>query len=255
MLTQAEIDEAVVLLKLNNIFNVKTYKGTNKADIKKIDIKKIDIKKIEADINTNKDCVFTKKIEYLKLKSSFDIVNDFDFCIKYVSNISKSFLKTISKADFEDIVVDSIYDSIEKIQIFDFNKGMYLTWLIGIVRKNCLAFIKNKRKLTYETDISSYYDLDIFIEDPMIEKYNEMIYSCYIDFSTKIKPLIYDIKNITVKDVMIKRELENMSYHEIADATNININTIKSNIRFGRRIITRKIQKELDLKINKIDII
>lgn len=45
MLTQAEIDEAVVLLKLNNIFNVKTYKGTNKADIKKIDIKKIDIKK------------------------------------------------------------------------------------------------------------------------------------------------------------------------------------------------------------------
>lgn len=73
MLTQAEIDEAVVLLKLNNIFNVKTYKGTNKADIKKIDIKKIDIKKIEAGINTNKDDAFTKKIEYLKLKSSFDI--------------------------------------------------------------------------------------------------------------------------------------------------------------------------------------
>lgn len=152
---------------------------------------------------------------------------------------------------FTDLTIDVIENIVDDVLI---NKK-HKTDIIKYISELDIITIDIVKSVCEEVNIHNESPNNF--KDVFNVKASENIFNVYeiIDFSTKIKPLIYDIKNITVKDVMIKRELENMSYQEIADVTNININTIKSKIRSGRLIITRKIQKELDLKINKIDII
>ena len=47
--------------------------------------------------------------------------------------------------------------------------------------------------------------------------------------------------------VLIMRELENMTYEDIATELVVNINTIKSRIKKGREILVNKVSKHLDM--------
>lgn len=66
-----------------------------------------------------------------------------------------------------------------------------------------------------------------------------------------IKDAIYSLpdKDDKYRQVLIMRELEGMAYKDISEYLNINLSTIKSQIRKGRNIIRKKVIK----KIEKID--
>lgn len=66
-----------------------------------------------------------------------------------------------------------------------------------------------------------------------------------------IKDAIYSLpdKDDKYRQVLIMRELEGMAYKDISEYLDINLSTIKSQIRKGRNIIRKKVIK----KIEKID--
>ncbi len=71
-----------------------------------------------------------------------------------------------------------------------------------------------------------------------------------------IKAAIYNLppKDEKYKRVLIMRELEGMAYKDISEYLDVNLSTIKSQIRKGRSIIRKKVSKTLqDIDINGIN--
>jgi RNA polymerase sigma-70 factor (ECF subfamily) len=65
-----------------------------------------------------------------------------------------------------------------------------------------------------------------------------------------IKNAIYNLPE-KYRKVLILREIDNMQYQDISDTLNINLSTIKSQIAKGRKIISKKVEKEFK-KLDKL---
>jgi RNA polymerase sigma-70 factor (ECF subfamily) len=65
--------------------------------------------------------------------------------------------------------------------------------------------------------------------------------------SSIIKDAIYSMpeKQSKYQQVLILREIENLTYEEISEFLKINPSTIKSQIKKGREIICKKVEKDL----------
>jgi DNA-directed RNA polymerase specialized sigma24 family protein len=60
-----------------------------------------------------------------------------------------------------------------------------------------------------------------------------------------MKKHIDNLKN-PYKEVIEMREIKRMSYKDISDKLNLNLSTVKSQIRNGRAILVRETKKEFD---------
>lgn len=71
-------------------------------------------------------------------------------------------------------------------------------------------------------------------------------YNIFVKKADYIKDAIYNLpaKDHKYQQVLIMRELEGMAYKEISEELNINLSTIKSQIKKGRNIIKKKVQKK-----------
>lgn len=71
-------------------------------------------------------------------------------------------------------------------------------------------------------------------------------YNIFVKKATIIKDTIYNLpeKDSKYKKVLIMREIEGMAYKEISEELNINLSTIKSQIKKGRNIIKKKVMKK-----------
>lgn len=74
-----------------------------------------------------------------------------------------------------------------------------------------------------------------------LEEYKIMVKKVAI-----IKETIYNLpeKDSKYKKVLIMREIEGMAYKEISEELNINLSTIKSQIKKGRNIVKKKVLKK-----------
>lgn len=77
-------------------------------------------------------------------------------------------------------------------------------------------------------------------------KRREDEYNIFVKKANFIKEAIYNLpaKDNKYKQVLIMRELEGMAYKEISEELNINLSTIKSQIKKGRNIIKKKVLKK-----------
>lgn len=81
-------------------------------------------------------------------------------------------------------------------------------------------------------------------------------YNVFVKKYNYIKETIYNLpeKDSKYKKVLIMRELEGMAYKEISEELNINLSTIKSQIKKGRNIIKKKVLKKFqEIDHNGID--
>lgn len=81
-------------------------------------------------------------------------------------------------------------------------------------------------------------------------------YKVFVKKASIIKEAIYNLpeKDSKYKKVLIMREIEGLAYKEISEELNINLSTIKSQIKKGRNIIKKKvIKKFLEIDNNGID--
>lgn len=81
-------------------------------------------------------------------------------------------------------------------------------------------------------------------------------YKVFIKKAAIIKDAIYNLpeKDSKYKKVLIMREIEGLAYKEISEELNINLSTIKSQIKKGRNIIKKKVIKKLqDIDNNGVE--
>lgn len=144
----------------------------------------------------------------------------------------------------EDISTDSFLVAFEKIDKYEKDKSQFSTWLFTIAKNLALQDIKNSKK-TMSLDIE-FDEEGTTMKDFIQEDVNDVNMIDIYDKKAEImKKHISKLKN-PYKKVIEMRELKKMSYKDISDELNLNLSTVKSQIRNGRAILIRETKKEFD---------
>jgi RNA polymerase sigma-70 factor (ECF subfamily) len=127
------------------------------------------------------------------------------------------------------------------------------TWVYKIAENIVKKSYKDNERLPVDSldkNLAENFNLSNIIPyDDSTKSTDE--YNIFIKKSTVIKDAIYNLseKDAKYKKVLIMREINGMAYKEISDELNINLSTIKSQIKKGRKIVKKKVIK----KIQEID--
>jgi RNA polymerase sigma-70 factor (ECF subfamily) len=161
----------------------------------------------------------------------------------YLSN----WTKCLSTA--EDFADEAFMKALKSIDSWDSNISQIQTWIYTIA----INFVKKewqdnqkKQLVSIDKQLANDVNLSMFIpidDDTLKETREKELHKK----SSIIKNAIYSMpdKQSKYRTVLILREIENMSYSEISEYLNINPSTIKSQIKKGREIICKKVEKEL----------
>ena len=144
----------------------------------------------------------------------------------------------------EDISTDSFIVAFEKIEKYEKEKSQFSTWLFTIAKNLALQNIKNEKKtmsLDVEFDEEGTTMKD-FIQEDEGDSYLHEIYAKKADV---MKKHISKLKN-PYKKVIEMREIDRMSYKDISDKLDLNLSTVKSQIRNGRAILIKESKQEFD---------
>ena len=156
--------------------------------------------------------------------------------IYFISKICKD----VQKA--EDISTDSFIVALEKIDKYDKEKAQFSTWLFTIARNLALQDLKiENRSISLDIEFDDEgTTLKDFIQET---ESNEAVYDVYSKKADVLKKHILELKE-PYKTVIEMREINRMSYKDIADQLGKNLSTIKSQIRNGRHILMEQSKKE-----------
>ncbi len=149
------------------------------------------------------------------------------------------------KQKAEDISTDSFLIAFEKIDKYEREKSQFSTWLFTIAKNLMLQDIKQSKKtmsLDVEIDEEGTTMKD-FIQEVESEEHLHDLSSKKADI---MKKHISKLKE-PYRKVIEMREIQKMQYKDIADKLNLNLSTVKSQIRNGRSILIRETEKEFEL--------
>ena len=161
----------------------------------------------------------------------------------------------------EDYVEDAFIQALLNINTYkrpDEGGAQVNTWIYkiaeNIVKK---AHKDNERIPTNSLDkemVENFHLSNIIPYDDEKKGIDE--YNIFVKKASIIKETIYNLpeKDSKYRKVLIMREIEGMAYKEISEELNINLSTIKSQIKKGRNIVKKKVLKKFqDLDHNGID--
>jgi RNA polymerase sigma factor (sigma-70 family) len=149
----------------------------------------------------------------------------------------------------EDFADDAFIKALNSIDTYQGNKSQVHTWLYTIATNFVKKDYQDKQKLpliSMDRDLGNNASVGMFIpyadSNKELEKYKEICKKAEI-----VRNAIFDMpsKQHKYKRVLIMREIENMSYNEISDFLKLNPSTVKSQIKKGREIICKKVEKKL----------
>ena len=144
----------------------------------------------------------------------------------------------------EDISTDSFMAAFDKIEKYEKEKAQFSTWLFTIAKNLALQDIKNEKK-TMSLDIQ-FDDEGTTMKDFIQEEESDnSTHELQAKKADIMKKHIDNLKN-PYKEVIEMRELKRMSYKDISDKLNLNLSTVKSQIRNGRAILVKETKKEFD---------
>jgi RNA polymerase sigma factor (sigma-70 family) len=158
--------------------------------------------------------------------------------IYYTSRICKD----IQKA--EDISTDSFIIALEKIDKYEKEKAQFSTWLFTIARHLTLQRIKlENRNISLDIEFDNEgTTLKDFMQETESFEAEHNVYSKKADV---IKKYINNLKE-PYRTVIEMREIERMSYKDIADILQKNLSTVKSQIRNGRHLLIEQSKREFE---------
>lgn len=178
-----------------------------------------------------------------KTGQKFDVVYN-KFRVKLVW-----FLRKMSNDEVlaEEVADEAFVDALMKIEQYNNEKGVFSTWLFSIARNLMLSKLNAKKKfssLEEDHDGATIGDF-LYAEDYTGEIKEETI------TEKKAKLIIKEISLLPQKYAIIITmvDLDGMSYQDIADYLELNINTVKSRIKKGRELLVDKVKdsfKEID---------
>jgi len=142
----------------------------------------------------------------------------------------------------EDISTDSFLVAFEKIDKYENAKSQFSTWLFTIAKHLALQAIKDDKK-TMSIDVEIDEEgttIKDFIQEEILEEDTTSLYEMKGEIMLKY---ISELKE-PYRQVIEMRELQEMSYKEIAEKLNLNESTLKSRIRNGRILLMKNTEKE-----------
>lgn len=149
----------------------------------------------------------------------------------------------------EDFADDAIIKALESIDSYKGEKSKAQTWLytiaINLVKKDYqdkqkMPSVSMDKELSNESNLSMFLSYDTGENEKI--KYDELAKKAEL-----VRNAIYSLseKQDKYKKVLIMREIDNMTYDEISDYLNLNLSTVKSQIRQGRMIIADQVRKKI----------
>jgi RNA polymerase sigma factor (sigma-70 family) len=153
----------------------------------------------------------------------------------YVNNIVKD------EAAAQDITTEAFMRALVVIDRYN-PEYEFSTWLFRIANKKALQYLKDHR---HEMSMDAERDNGTSLSDTLAysddtEEYRldivKMKYDIMVDQIDKLKP--------KYKTVLEMREIENMSYNDIAESLGANLSTVKNHIHQGRAIAREKVEKK-----------
>lgn len=149
----------------------------------------------------------------------------------------------------EDFADEAFVKALISIDSYNGEMAQVHTWLYTIAVNFVKKDYQNKQKMpsiSMDKELSGNATMNMFLPyyDGIKEqtKYDETCKKAEI-----IKDEIYNMpdKQHKYRTVLIMRQIKNMTYNEIAETLNLNLSTVKSQIKQGRALIVKKTEKKL----------
>lgn len=180
----------------------------------------------------------------------------------YIWGIGKTYLDYDS---LEDVQSRTFYKALLNINSYDYTKANFSTWIFAIARNEVFNELRSlKRSVHLGSYGNSDYDFDsmeidvayidgVIDKDKYEVKFNDIIendelYKRRRDIIVLIMHEINKELGPLYRDIMLDREINNLSYKELAVKYDLPINTVKSRLKIGRELVKNAIQED----VNKI---
>jgi len=148
-----------------------------------------------------------------------------------------------SREDAQEISQDVFITVFKKLKSFRFESSLK-TWLYRITVNLSINYLKKSNK-----ERNKNIPFDDAIKNPEIEE--KLQVNQKIDFDTDQEKLLNDLLeclNPDQKACIVLRNIEGLSYQEIADSLKININTVRSRLKRARDIMKSHKNISMNLK-------
>jgi RNA polymerase sigma-70 factor, ECF subfamily len=135
--------------------------------------------------------------------------------------------------DAEDVVQEAC---LRALRFFDgFRGGDSRAWLLKIVRNTCYSWVKKNRP----TEFSDEFDETVHSgESPREDAEAKLVSQAESD---RVRTALGTLP-IAFREILVLREIEELSYKEISDVTGIRMGTVMSNLSRARRRLREQLQ-------------
>lgn len=186
-----------------------------------------------------------EKIFYQKTNRTFT-----DFYKEYKDKLIWYLMKMKPDINCATEIADTAFiSSLEQIEKYDETKGQVSTWIFTNARHLMLAHIKNKQRAITDYLFDGEQEGNAIVDTLICQEDNRELYFEIVKKKVDIlKTSIYKLEKM-YRTPLVLCYLDGLSYQEISDYLDININTIKSRIRNGKLLLS----KELNLVFEQLD--
>jgi len=202
---------------------------------------------------------FLTKEEFFKERTGKDFSSLY---LKYYPKLTYFINKICDDTQLaEDISTESFFIALDKIDKYDI-KYQFSTWLFTIAKN--IALQDKKVRVGKIKSIDSIFGEDTTMNDFITDDDRDFRdiafdYNTHEDFYNAIDMKADIMRNQIIKlkepyrTVIKMREIDKMSYQDIADILGKNLNTIKSQIKNGRKLLINKTKSDFDIIDKKMD--
>jgi RNA polymerase sigma-70 factor, ECF subfamily len=138
------------------------------------------------------------------------------------------------KNEAEDIVQNTFLGLHKNFRKLDTSKPIR-AWLYKVARNNCLDYLKKKKALNFAELSEEQLEIPEYVES-MEEKVNSTL------LTDKLKELLQELP-IAVKEVMILKYFEDLTFEQISEQTGLPVNTVKSHFYRGKTKLFKSIKE------------
>jgi len=150
----------------------------------------------------------------------------------------------------EDFADEAFIKALNSIDTYNPEKGAQVhTWVYTIALNFAKKDYQDKQKLpsiSMDRELSNNASINLFLPysdgKKELTKHKEICKKAEI-----VREAIYSMpeKQHKYRTVLILRQIENMSYDEISTYLKLNLSTVKSQIKQGRALIKKKVEKKI----------
>ena len=149
----------------------------------------------------------------------------------------------------EDFADEAFIKALNSIDSYNGQMAQVHTWVYTIAVNFVKKDYQDKQKMpsiSMDRDLGNNASMNMFLpySDGKVEitRNNEIKKKAEI-----VREAIYNMpeKQHKYKTVLIMRQIDNMSYNEISEHLKLNLSTVKSQIKQGRALIAKKVEKKI----------